>query len=64
MRDSGKKYDIKEKLHPAFVTGRCASVVSDNKEIGFFGEIHPKTIIQFDLEHPIIAFELQAGKMK
>ena len=64
MRDCGKKYSIKEKEHPAFVNGRCASVVCDNKEIGFFGELHPKTITQFGLEHPIIAFELQAENMK
>ena len=64
MRDCGKKYSIKEKEHPAFVNGRCASVVCDNKEIGFFGELHPKTITQFGLEHPIIAFELQAQNMK
>jgi len=63
MRDSGKKYNIKEKEHPAFINGRCASVVCDNKEIGFFGELHPKTITQFDLEHPIIAFELQTENM-
>ncbi|MEA3458316.1 MAG: phenylalanine--tRNA ligase subunit beta [Candidatus Thermoplasmatota archaeon] len=63
LRDSGMKYNIKDKDHPAFVNGRCASVVCDNKEIGFFGELHPKTITQFNLEHPIIAFELQAEKM-
>lgn len=63
LRDSGKKYNIKDKDHPAFVNGRCASVVCDNKEIGFFGELHPKTITQFNLEHPIIAFELQAENM-
>ena len=59
MRDSGINYDIKDKDHPAFVKGRCASVVFKNKEIGFFGEIHPKTISEFELEYPIIAFELQ-----
>jgi len=63
MRDIGKKYDIKDKDHPAFVNGRCASIVCDNKNIGFFGELHPKTITQFELEHPIIAFELQAENM-
>jgi len=60
MRDSGTKYSIKDKDHPAFVKGRCASVVCNNKEIGFFGEIHPKTILEFELEYPIIAFEIQA----
>jgi phenylalanyl-tRNA synthetase beta chain len=60
MRDIGVKYNIKDKKHPGFITGRCASVLYKNKEIGFFGELHPKTIKGFDLEHPIIAFEIQA----
>jgi phenylalanyl-tRNA synthetase beta chain len=64
MRDIGKIYNIKEKEHPAFVNGRCATILSDKKEIGFFGELHPKTITQFDLEHPIIAFELKAEKLQ
>ncbi len=59
MRDIGAKYSINDKGHPAFVKGRCASVIRDNKEIGFFGELHPKTIAGFDLEHPIIAFEIR-----
>jgi len=63
MRDSGTKYNIKDHDHPAFVKGRCASVVTKNKEIGFFGEIHPKTISEFDLEYPIIAFEIQADAL-
>jgi phenylalanyl-tRNA synthetase beta chain len=63
MRDSGTKYRIKDYDHPAFVKGRCAAVVCDNKEIGFFGELHPKTISEFDLEYPIIAFEIQADRL-
>jgi phenylalanyl-tRNA synthetase beta chain len=58
MRDIGKKYKICERNHPAFILGRCASISYNNQEIGFFGEIHPKTIIQFELEHPIIGFEI------
>ena len=60
MRDSGTSYSIKNKDHPAFVNGRCASVVFKNREIGFFGELHPKTISEFQLEYPIIAFEVLA----
>ena len=59
MRDSGTSYSIKNKDHPAFVKGRCASIVYKSKEIGFFGELHPKTISEFQLEYPIIAFEVQ-----
>ena len=60
MRDSGIKYNIKNKDHPAFVNGRCAAVLINNQEIGLFGELHPKTITEFDLEYPIIAFEMKA----
>jgi phenylalanyl-tRNA synthetase beta chain len=64
MRDIGRKYQIDEKKHPAFIPGRCASIIHDNKEIGYFGEIHPKTIIQFDLEHPITGFEIKIDHIK
>ena len=60
MRDSGTKYIIKDFNHPGFVKGRCAKIISKENEIGFFGEIHPRTITNFDLEYPIIAFEIKA----
>jgi len=60
IRDIGVKPIIKDYDHPGFVKGRCASVIYQNKEIGFFGELHPKTIASFQLEHPIIAFEIYA----
>jgi len=63
MRNVGKKYSIMDKSHPAFVKGRCASIVCNDKEIGFFGELHPRTITGFDLEHPVIAFEIQADSL-
>ena len=58
VRDSGIKYEIKDESHPGFVNGRCAAIINKNKNVGIFGELHPKTIINFDLEHPIIAFEM------
>ncbi len=58
LRDIGITYSITEGNHPGFIKGRCGSIVHKKKEIGFFGEVHPKTIQMFDLEHPIIAFEL------
>ncbi len=63
MRDSGNKFNIGDNDHPAFVKGRCASIIFKNKEIGIFGEIHPKTISNFQLEYPIIAFEVIADML-
>jgi len=65
MRDIGiTSFEIVEKNHPGFVNGRCASIIKENQEIGYFGELHPKTILNFELEHPIIAFELYVNVMK
>jgi len=58
MRDSGTKFSIISNEHPGFVKGRSASILIKNKEIGIFGELHPKTISNFKLEYPIISFEV------
>jgi phenylalanyl-tRNA synthetase beta chain len=60
MRDSNTQFSIKDYDHPAFIKGRCASLINKNKQIGFFGELHPKTIVNFELEYPVIAFEVKA----
>ena len=60
MRDSGTKFSIEDKDHAGFVKGRCALVLFKGKEIGIFGELHPKTITNFELEYPIVAFEVIA----
>ena len=59
MRDSGFNFSIKDFDHSAFINGRCAMILIDNKELGFFGELHPKTILNFELEYPVIAFEIR-----
>ena len=58
FRDAGIEWKTREGGHPAFIRGRCASIFVKNKKIGVFGEIHPKTITAFELEHPLIAFEI------
>ena len=63
IRNIGIKYELAEKDHPAFISGRCASVIYREEELGFFGELHPKTIVNYGLEHPIIAFEFQLDKL-
>jgi phenylalanyl-tRNA synthetase beta chain len=64
LRECAEKPVIKEKTHPAFINGRCAVLLKQEHEIGLFGELHPKTIQAFHLEHPIIAFELIADRLK
>jgi len=65
MREIGiSSYEIVEKMHPAFVQGRCASLKKEEKEIGYFGELHPNTILNFELEHPAIAFEIHVDTLQ
>lgn len=55
-----KKMVLRNKSHPAFIDGRCVAIVSLEPECdcGYFGELHPKTITEFDLGYPVTAFEL------
>ncbi len=58
LRECGHRLVIKERSHASFIEGRCACMLKNGMEIGVFGELHPKTIQSFHLEHPMIAFEL------
>ncbi len=64
LRECGVKPIIKETAHGAFIPGRCGAVLKKEEEIGVFGELHPKTIQAFHLEHPIIAFELHVDHLQ
>jgi phenylalanyl-tRNA synthetase beta chain len=60
----GLRMEIKPLNHPSFIKGRCACLKgwNENKEFpvieGFFGEIHPEVITNFNLEYPVVAFEV------
>ncbi|ELZ15799.1 phenylalanyl-tRNA ligase subunit beta [Natrinema thermotolerans DSM 11552] len=43
--------------HPTFISGRTAAVVIDGEEVGVIGEVHPKVLVEHDLEVPVSAFE-------
>ena len=43
--------------HPTFVPGRAAAVVVDGEEAGVIGEVHPRVLVEHDLELPVAAFE-------
>jgi phenylalanyl-tRNA synthetase beta chain len=43
--------------HPSFIDGRTAAVVLDGESAGIIGELHPRVIVEHDLEVPVVAFE-------
>jgi phenylalanyl-tRNA synthetase beta chain len=43
--------------HPSFISGRTAEVVLDGESVGVIGELHPKVLVEHDLEVPVSGFE-------
>ena len=63
LRNFGIKMEVEEKEHPSFISGRCASIIANGKEIGYFGELKPEVITSFELEYPVIAFEMELSSL-
>ncbi len=62
----GLKMKIESIDHPSFIKGRCAAFKGEYEDVegniddnmgsveGFFGELDPEVITNFDLEYPVI----------
>ncbi|MFP8953271.1 phenylalanine--tRNA ligase subunit beta [Natrialbaceae archaeon A-arb3/5] len=50
--------------HPTFISGRTASVVIDGEEVGVIGEVHPKVLVEHDLEVPVSGFEFDLAALR
>ncbi|MBS3817079.1 MAG: phenylalanine--tRNA ligase subunit beta [Candidatus Thermoplasmatota archaeon] len=59
----GEKMAVEPKKHDSFIEGRCASVIVDGEELGFFGEVSPEVLENFELENPVGGFELDFEKL-
>lgn len=53
LESVGAEYSIKALNHGSFIPGRCAGF-----DCGVFGEIHPKVLVNYGLEVPVTAFEV------
>lgn len=58
LREIKADYALKTSEYKTFIPGRGAEIVSDGKTIGYFGEVSPKTITDFEITHPVIMFEI------
>jgi phenylalanyl-tRNA synthetase beta chain len=45
--------------HPSFIDGRTAEIVLDGESVGVVGELHPRVLVEHDLELPVAAFEFR-----
>ncbi len=55
--------EVTPKDHASFLPGRCAAMKIGGNEIGFFGEIHPEVITNYELGYPVTAFELSLDEI-
>ena len=66
----GLKMEIEDLDHPSFIQGRCARLKGVKKESsevcieGFFGEVNPEVIRNFELEYPVVALEVEFKSLK
>ncbi len=62
LESLGYEMEISPLDNPSFIKGRCAGVKAILDEFsqisGFFGELDPEVISNFQLEYPVVGFEL------
>ncbi len=61
LRELGIAHEVRAVEHPSFLEGRATEFVSNGRSLGIVGEIHPKVILGFELEHPVVMFEFDLG---
>jgi phenylalanyl-tRNA synthetase beta chain len=59
----GLEFILKPHDNTSFIKGRCAGTYLKNELVGLFGEIHPKVLENWDLEKPIVGFEMNVEKI-
>ena len=59
----GKPLTLKKTNHPSFIAGRVAEVLVENKTIGVIGEIFPGVLNSWNLEKPVVGFELNIDEL-
>lgn len=64
LRDVGRSGEVGPADDPNYIAGRAASVRIDTREVGRFGEIHPRILVTYTLNQPVIAFELDASSLQ
>src|SRR5207244_8255146 len=64
MRDVGRTANVDAVEDGNFLPGRAASITLDGREIGRFGEIHPRILETYTLVQPVMAFELDVEPLQ
>lgn len=52
------KYSFRASEYRTFIPGRGAEIVVDGKLVGWFGEVSPQVVTDFDVTHPVMMMEI------
>ena len=58
LLEMGTEYSIKPCDYRTFIPGRGAEIVIDGQTVGFFGEVAPQVITDYEITHPVSMFEI------
>ncbi|MGH7256473.1 MAG: phenylalanine--tRNA ligase subunit beta [Nitrospirales bacterium] len=56
-------YVLEPLPHPSFLEGRGGLILSQDRPIGFIGELHPEVLEQWEITMPAVAFELDLSAL-
>jgi phenylalanyl-tRNA synthetase beta chain len=56
-------YSLEPIQHPSFLAGRVGSIVSEGKQVGVIGELHPEVLEHWQIGVPAVAFELDLTEL-
>ncbi len=56
-------YTLEPIQHPSFLAGRVGSIVSEGKQIGVIGELHPEVLERWQIAVPAVAFEIDLTEL-
>jgi phenylalanyl-tRNA synthetase beta chain len=60
----GKKATYREAKNGLFIEGRAVEVLIGGKPAGFFGEVHPEVLQNFEIEYPVTLFEFDVEALR
>ena len=55
--------EVKPANNPTYLEGRTGDILYKGDSIGILGEIHPEVILNFNLEFPVVALELNLNNL-
>ena len=58
-----ENYEIKPGKNNMYIEGRCGEIYFKKKKLGIIGEVYPQILLNFKLEFPVAAFEIDLQKL-